>query len=52
MSEYFKSIKKGVEDALARKQGQKTGARVRQYTAMDLAKIRKNANINPKKMSE
>ncbi len=52
MSEYFNSIKKGTKEALGRKQGQKTGARVRQYTAMDLAKIRKNANINPKKISE
>ncbi|GJQ58786.1 MAG: hypothetical protein SCALA701_15870 [Candidatus Scalindua sp.] len=44
MSEYFKSIKKGAEEALAWKQGQKTGARVRQYTAKVVAKIRKNAN--------
>ncbi len=38
MSEYFESIKKGVEEALAWKQGRKTGARVRWYTAIDVAK--------------
>lgn len=52
MSDYFESIKKGAEEALAWKQGQKTGARVRQYTAMDVVKISKNANINPKKIAE
>ncbi len=52
MSEYFESIKKGAEEALAWKQGKKTGARVRQYTAMDVAKIRKNANMTQKEFSE
>ena len=52
MSEYFESIKKGAQEALAWKQGQKTGARVRQYTAMDIAKIRKDANMTQKEFSE
>lgn len=52
MSEYFKSIKKGAEEALDWKQGKKTGARVRQYTAMDVAKIRKNVNMTQKEFSE
>ncbi len=52
MSEYFKSIKKGAEEALAWKQGKKTGARVRQYTAMDVTEIRKNANMTQKEFSE
>ncbi len=52
MSEYFESIKKGTEEALAWKQGKKTGARLRQYTAMDVAKIRKNANMTQKEFSE
>ena len=52
MSEYFDSIKKGAEEALAWKQGRKTGARVRQYKAMDVAKIRKNANMTQKEFSE
>ena len=49
MSDYFKSIKKGAEEALAWKKGQKTCARVRRYTAMDVAEIRKNANMTEKK---
>ena len=52
MSEYFESIKKGAQEALAWKQGHKTGARVRQYTAMDVAKIRKDANMTQKEFSE
>ncbi len=52
MSDYFKSIKKGAEEALVWKQGRKTGARVRQYTAMDVAKIRKNAKMTQKEFSE
>jgi Predicted transcriptional regulator len=52
MSEYFESIRKGAEEALAWKQGKKAGARVRQYTAMDVAKIRKNANMTQKEFSE
>ena len=52
MSEYFESIKKGAEEAVAWKQGKKTGARVRQYTAMDVAKIRKEANMTQKDFSE
>ena len=52
MSEYFESLKKGAEEALAWKQGKKTGARVRQYTALDVADIRKRANMTQKEFSE
>jgi putative transcriptional regulator len=52
MSEYFESIRNGAQEALAWKQGQKTGARVRRYTSMDVAKIRKNANMTQKEFSE
>ncbi len=52
MSVYFESIKKGAEEALAWKKGRKTGARVRQYTAIDVAKIRKNVNMTQKEFSE
>ncbi len=52
MNEYLESIIKGAKEALAWKQGQKTGARVRQYKAMDVAEIRKNANITQKEDSE
>ncbi len=52
MSDYFESIKKGAQEAVAWKQGKKTGARVRLYTAMDVAKIRKNANMTQKEFSE
>ncbi|MCP4370389.1 MAG: hypothetical protein GY797_20090 [Deltaproteobacteria bacterium] len=48
MRDYFKSIKKGAEEALAWKKGRKTGARVRQYMVMDVAEIRKNANMTQK----
>ncbi|MCP4269654.1 MAG: hypothetical protein GY777_29465 [Candidatus Brocadiaceae bacterium] len=34
----FESIKKGAVEALAWKQGRKTGARLRQYTAMDVSR--------------
>mgnify|MGYP006377481823 CR=1 FL=1 len=45
MSDYFKSIKKGAEEALAWKKGQKTCARVRRYTAMDVAGIGKKGDV-------
>ncbi len=51
MSDYFESIKKGAKEALAWKQGRKTGARVRQYMAMDVAKIRKNTKMTQKEFS-
>ena len=49
MSEYFESIRKGAEEALAWKQGKDTGARVRQYTALDATEIRKKKNKNDTK---
>lgn len=52
MSEYFESIKKGAEEALAWNQGKKTGARVREYTAIDVADIRKKTNMTQKQFSE
>ncbi len=48
MRDYFKSIKKGAEEALAWKQGRKKGARVRQYTVVDVAESRKNVEIAKK----
>ncbi len=52
MSDYFESIKKGAEEALAWKQGKDTGARVRQYTAIDVADIRKKTKMTQKEFSE
>lgn len=52
MSEIFDSIKKGAEEAVAWKQGKKTGARVRSYSAMDVAKIRKKTKMTQKEFSE
>jgi putative transcriptional regulator len=52
MSDVFKSIKKGAEEALAWQHGKKTGARVRTYSAMDVAKIRKRAKMTQKEFSE
>lgn len=51
MSDYFKSIKKGAEQALAWKRGKRTGARVRKYTAMDVAKIRKKTKMTQAEFS-
>ena len=48
MSEYFESIRKGAEEALAWKQGKDTGARVREYTAIDVADIRKKTKMTQK----
>ena len=45
MSEYFESIRKGAKEALAWKQGKDTGARVRQYTALDVTDIRKKTKM-------
>lgn len=52
MSDYFESIRKGAEEALAWKQGKDTGARVRQYTAIDVADIRKKTKMTQKEFSE
>ncbi len=52
MNEYFESIKKGAKEALDWKQGGETGACVRKYTAMDVAKIRKSTNMTQKEFSE
>jgi len=52
MAEHFESIKKGAEEALAWKQGKKTGARVRHYTAIDVAEIRKKTKMTQKQFSE
>lgn len=51
MSERFESIKKGVEEAIEWKKGKKTGARIRQYTAMDVAQIRKKTGLTQKEFS-
>jgi putative transcriptional regulator len=52
MSEYFESIRTGAEEALAWKQGKETGARVRQYTAIDVADIRKKTKMTQKEFSQ
>ncbi len=52
MNDYFESIRKGAEEALAWKQGKDTGARVRQYTAIDVADIRKKTKMTQKEFSE
>ena len=52
MSEYFESIGKGAKKALAWKQGKDTGARVRQYTALDVTEIRKKTKITQKEFSQ
>ena len=52
MSERFDAISKGLKEAIAWKQGKKTGARVRLYSAMDVAKIRKKTKLTQKEFSE
>ena len=52
MSERFDSIKKGLEEAIAWQRGVDTGARVRTYSAMDVAKIRKKTKMTQKEFSE
>lgn len=52
MSERFESIKKGLEEAIAWERGAKTGARVRTYSAIDVAKIRKKTKMTQKEFSE
>lgn len=52
MSERFESIRKGVEEAIDWKKGKKTGARVRIYTAMDVAEIRRKTKMSQKRFSE
>jgi len=52
MNERFVSLKSGLEEAIAWKQGKKTGAKVRVYTAMDVAKIRKKTHMTQKNFAE
>ena len=52
MSEYFESIRKGAKEALAWKQGKDTGARVHQYTALDVTEIRKKTKMTQKEFSQ
>ena len=52
MSEYFESIRKGAKEALAWKQGKDTGARARQYTALDVTEIRKKTKMTQKEFSQ
>lgn len=52
MSEYFESIRKGAKEALAWKQGKDTGARVRQYTALDVTEIRKKTKMTQEEFSQ
>lgn len=48
MSARFDSIREGLEEAIAWKKGKKTGASVRTYSAMDVAKIRKKTKLTQK----
>lgn len=52
MSDYFESLKAGAEDALKWKQGKDTGARVRHYSAIDVAGIRKQTKLTQREFSE
>ncbi len=52
MSKRFESIKKGLEEAIAWERGEKTGAHVRTYSAMDVARIRKKTHMTQKEFSE
>lgn len=52
MSEYFESLRKGAEEALAWKQGKDTGANIRQYTALDVTDIRKKTKMTQKEFSQ
>lgn len=51
MSDRFDSIRQGLEEAIAWKKGKKTGARVRTYSAMDVAKIRKKTKLSQREFS-
>lgn len=51
MSDRFDSIRQGMEEAIAWKKGKKTGARVRTYSAMDVAKIRKKTKLSQREFS-
>ena len=50
MSEQYDSLRAGLEEAIAWKKGKKTGAKIRVYTAMDVAKIRKKNQDDPEKL--
>jgi len=52
MTSRFRSIRKGVKQAIAWKKGEDTGANVRTYTAMDVAKIRAKTKMTQKEFSE
>jgi len=51
MSDTYKSIKKGLEDVLAWKQGKRPNAIVHKFSAMDVAKIRKKTKMSQKEFS-
>jgi len=52
MNNYFDSLKKGAEEALAWKKGQETGARLRHYSALDVVDIRKKTKMTQKEFSQ
>lgn len=52
MTKRFDSIREGLLEAVAWKKGETTGARTRQYSALDVAKIRKKTNLTQKEFSE
>ncbi len=51
MSERYDSMRKGVKEAIEWEKEEKTGARVREYTAMDVALIRKKTKMSQKEFS-
>ncbi len=51
MSDRFDSMRQGLEEAIAWKKGKKTGARIRTYSAMDVAKIRKKTKLSQREFS-
>ncbi|MDF1623514.1 NadS family protein [Pseudohongiella nitratireducens] len=52
MSEQYDSLRAGLEEAIAWKKGKKTGAKIRVYTAMDVAKIRKKTKMTQKSFAD
>ncbi|TAL38537.1 MAG: helix-turn-helix domain-containing protein [Alphaproteobacteria bacterium] len=52
MSRTGKSILKGLKEALEHDRGQKTGARAHQFTAADVARIRKATGLSQEEFSQ
>lgn len=52
MSKAGKSILKGLQEALAHDRGENTGARAHEFTAADVARIRKATGLTQKEFSD